>query len=107
MRVHRPGFICGIDVNIVAEGGASQTEGQLRDREGVGERGQVYIAALRLREKEGGRRTHVHGWGGRGPGSVLRRPSFPHLFWRLNMRRDGMGWDGGYCAPTPSLCEDG
>ena len=40
VRVLRPGFICGIDVNIVAGDGASQTEGQLLDRgkEGVGER---------------------------------------------------------------------
>ena len=64
VRVHRPGFICGIDVNIVAEDGASQTEGQLRDRrrerELERERGQVYIAALRLTEKEGGRRTRMY-----------------------------------------------
>ena len=59
VRAHRPGFICGIDVNIVAEDGASQTERQLRDRG----REQMYIAALRLTEKEGVERTYTDGAG--------------------------------------------
>ena len=112
MRVPRPGFICGIDVNIVAEGGASQTEGQLRDsgREGVGVGERASVHSRITTDGERRRTTYACtrvGRGGRGPDSVMRRPSFSHLFWGLNMRWYGMVWDGGYCAPTPSLCEDG